>query len=735
MQKVSNEYVESMKQIGRNRGYIKVTLGIINSEAQENIKVADSSDLTYFSDETVLQGNPVTQVYATCEQNFSKVDGSMYFLPHESETATYYNNGLVSDDILGSITFDFNSNDVYDVAGFTIDFGDNYPVDFTISGGNESISFTNNDKRYFSTEQGLHDISSLTITATKMVGGRNRLRIYSLSMGVSNTFTNENTLSYSETSYVSPIADSLPSTDMSITVENYDQYYNPDNPNSILAFFEVGQEVKVQFGYDTEDDGNIEWLPETVTHLKTWAATDRDATFTATDVFDYMSGVYYGGKYYDDGITLYDLAEDVCEDAGIENYKIDSTLKLITVHNPLPAVAHTEALQIIANAGRCTLREDRDGKIYLESTFIPDCEVTSNGETDYSNVENIIKDTAKIAYAITSQDFSLLSDENLRFMGEVDSDAVGYISSAIADENGDFTTNPKITLTLEADYAPSELNIRFRNVAPKAFTIKVYANNVLLDTISVSDPDLAYTYDEGFDEFDKMEIEITQGHPNARVTIDKVIFGAPTDYTIERNMMHDSPTATRQEKIKSVVVSMFNYKDSAEDAKDLVTSVIKDAEAKQYTFTFNNPSYGFTASVTEGTANISIVSSSAYAITIALSSVSTTDVKVSISGYEYDIDEQLFTVEHNPSGAEKTWSNPLISDADHAALIEDWIAGYFLGDVEYEFSWRGDPRTDANDLFYLELKNGEKTTIRNYQNTLEFNGAWSGTMKARKVIL
>ena len=334
MQKVSPEYVESMKSIGRNRGYIKVTLGIINAEAQENLEVSDSTDLAYFSQNALIEGAEITQPYATCEQNWSKVDGSMYFLPANAQGTVFYNNGLVGESILSAISFDFGG-ETYDVAGFTIDFGDNYPIDFTISNGTDTITITDNDKRYFSTEQGIHDIQTLTITATRMLGGQDRLRIYSLSMGVSNTFTNENTLDYTETSYVSPIADTLPSTDVSIKVVNYDNYYNPDNPNSILAFFEVGQEVRVQFGYDTNDDGEIEWLPETVTHLKTWGATDSDATFTATDKFDYLQGVYYGGKYNSSGVTLYDLAVDVLSDAGITDYKLDTVLKQVSVVNPL----------------------------------------------------------------------------------------------------------------------------------------------------------------------------------------------------------------------------------------------------------------------------------------------------------------------------------------------------------------------------------------------------------------
>ena len=67
--------------------------------------------------------------------------------------------------------------------------------------------------------------------------------------------------------------------------------------------------------------------------------------------------------------------------------------------------------------------------------------------------------------------------------------------------------------------------------------------------------------------------------------------------------------------------------------------------------------------------------------------------------------------------------------------MEEWLSTYYLGDVDYEIAWRGDPRVEANDLFYLELKDREKALIRSYQNELEFNGAWSGALKARKVVV
>jgi len=732
MQKVSSDYVESMKSIGRNHGYIRITLGIVNSEAQENIRVSDETELVYFSDTIVEQGLEVTQPYVTCEENWSKVDGSMYFLPAESEGNVYYENGLVSKDLNGAIVFDFGG-EAYDVVGFTIDFGENYPVDFVISNGTDILEFENNDTRYFSTDRGLHNMSNLVILPTRMVNGDGRLRIYSLSMGVSNTFTNENTISYSETTYVSPIAETLPSTDVSFSVANYENYYNPDNPESVMAFFEVGQEVKVQFGYDTHDDGEIEWLPETVTHLKTWRATDSDASFTATDSFDNVQSTYYKGKYNSEGITLYDLAEEVFADAGIEDYTIDKVLNDIVVYNPLPPVPHTQALQIIANAGRCTLREDRTGKIFIEGTFIPDYSLTCNGETEYSRVANVGFNTPKRAYAIESQDFSLLSDDYMGYMGEVDLTQVGYTSSEISDGNGNFSTNPIVTLELETSYAPSGLNIQFRNVAPQEFTITTYLYGEQVDTFTVENPDYSYKFTDAFNEFDVMAIEFTKGHPNSRVTIDYIGFGSFADYTIERNQIKSSPVTTRIDKIKNIVVSSFNYKDSPDNIKSLVTTTITNATENNYTFHFSNPSYGFEVNVAEGTADTEIIESGCYEIIVRLSNIESTDVKLDIKGYEYDVDEQLINVTHNANGIEKSWSNPLISTVGHAELIESWLSDYYLGDVEYDITWRGDPRLDADDLINLELKTGKIANVRAYQNTLTFGGAWSGDIRAKTV--
>ena len=196
--------------------------------------------------------------------------------------------------------------------------------------------------------------------------------------------------------------------DVMIKVDNQDQYYDPDNPDSAIQYMEIGQEVKVQFGYDVTGQGNIEWLPEQTTYLSAWSANSREATFNATDRFTLLTGQYYKGQYYENGITLYDLALLVLADAGItdsSNYFLDDFLKNTVTHNPLPVATHAECLQIIANAGRCTLSVDRHNRLHIQSAITPTKTISSNGQLDYSNIGSVLHDDDG---ALTAKQYAML---------------------------------------------------------------------------------------------------------------------------------------------------------------------------------------------------------------------------------------------------------------------------------------------------------------------------------------
>lgn len=96
MQKVSNEYKASMKSSLRERSYMMISFGLVNQEAQANATVM-GNNFAYYSKQTGLFGQRKEDtVYATLEHDFTKVDGSMYFLPRENTSGNYYDTGLIS---------------------------------------------------------------------------------------------------------------------------------------------------------------------------------------------------------------------------------------------------------------------------------------------------------------------------------------------------------------------------------------------------------------------------------------------------------------------------------------------------------------------------------------------------------------------------------------------------------------------------------------------------------------
>lgn len=744
MQIASEAFDKAISKPNRNRGYVKVSIGVVNSNAQNNAEVT-SGNLAYFSEsKKPFDGYEVAKVYATAEEDFSKVDGTMYFLPGEDDGYTFYNNGIVTDKMADAIRIEFGNSTKFDIKGLTIDFGDAYPTKFIIESDGSERPYTN-DKRLFVTEDAFDEITFLAIKPLEMVNGQNRLRINRFTCGIANTFSNEKVQSCSTKEYVSPISETIPSMDTTLTIDNHDLYYSADNPESAIAYMEVGQEVKVTFGYDVTGNGDIEWLNETTTYLDSWKADDEKAEFTSTDRFYQLGDTYYGGTYNANGVTLYDLALDVLTDAGIEDermYAIDSYLKKIVVYNPMPTVTHAEALQIIANAGRCVLYEDRENKIHMKSSFVPDMVATSDDQTDYSNLDTVLGDSSKKAYAVTSEDFSML-DGSMYFIPEDSSkyfNDTGYISESVSDSSGGFATDPKITVTLESGFVAYGLVIKFRSVAPEEFQIVTYYEGDEKQNITVKNSGvLNYITEERFDTFDKLEITFTKNQPNSRIFIDNILIGDVTNYTIKRDMLSSTPSGERQQKVKNIVVTRTSYQESEEELKELTSedvNVSDLSDGDEYVIYLSTPSYGYSASAVENdNITIEIVESSSYYVKVKLTGITTeSTVNISISGYEYVATETYYKVQHNANGQEISWSNPLISTVEHARDLEEWLATYYLGDVDYELSLiQGDPRIEANDLFYLELKNRENALIRAYENGLEFNGAWKGTIKARKV--
>lgn len=738
MQTVSREYKRSMKEKLRNRSYIRVTIGVINQEAQSSAYVPRPENYTYYSNlKWPLDNYQVQELYATCDQDYTAVDGSMYFLPR-ARADVVLNQGIVSEDLPGSIEIQFPIR--YDIKGLTVEFGRAYPVDFRIESDNKTVEIAGNATGHFVTEEIFEGATFLRFVPASMANGQSRFRIHQLTMGIGIYFDNRKILSATKKEHISPVMEELPALDFDMTIDNKDRAYDVENEESTVNFLETGQEVKVLYGQEL-DNGTVEWLPGATVYLREWSADDEEMSFTATDRFESMDGTYYKGEYRSEGISLYDLAVDVLKDAGVDSrtYWLDNYLKDVSVCNPMPVVSHKEALQLIANAGRCILYQDRSGNIFMKSSFVPDMEAASDNEVYFSHAGAVLDKKAKQSYAMTARDYTDVQPTQYFLPRQETGKAylnTGYISEAVAGADGTFAVNPAVEISLEARYKCFGLTLKFGRNNPDTVIFHASLAGEPREDYMVSGLTAMTVISHEFPEFDRLVLEFTKGCPYNRVILNNIIFGDSTDYMLEYgHELTKTPKGTQLPKVRELHVVRTFY-DQGVEVKELAKETVTVSAAdNRYTIYFSAPSYDLSCTVTEPQAGQTavIVDSSNYYATVELTGV-TGACEVLITGREYIVTQARVSRRLNPTGRLEQWENPLVSDVVHAADLADWVGDYMRADREYDLQYRGEPRIDANDIAFLENKYVPGLLLRVYDHTLKFNGALSGTIKARREI-
>lgn len=574
MQYTSQAYKTEQKQPLRNEQYVYVSLGVISQEAQTNA-VANGT-FTDYTDTTSVFLNPTFEgYYATVEENQAKASDTMFFMPRDRSAYAAYQ-GLVTEHPLDTITFTFGDYTNLNIKGLTIDFGDYYPTHFSVTNGTNYYEYYNGERGIWKTEDEFLNTSYLTITPIEMVGGQQRLRILGISFGFGLFFDNSSLISTSWVSEVAHLSDMLPTKTFSFTVDNLSRQFSADNPHSYLSFLQEQQEVTFEYGRKL-DDGSIFKIPGGKLSLKSWSSNDTQAKFEAVGFLDYSTGKYKKGQYYKNGISLYDLAVDVCEDAGYENYQIDSYLKRIITHNPLPIETHKNLLQLIANASMAIIRESRKGQLEIRTSFMPDVDsVTTNGETSYSNGNNIVTNEMVVDYATIETDYTY-SDGHQYFIPRNGSflESTGYVSSAVSGNDGTFTTNPIVTVQWEAAWTFYDLLLQFKDVAPQEFIVRTYKDNSLIDEFTVNENvDLYTTVRHEFIGIDKLSLEFVKTNPGQRIHLSHLEGGSSIDYTLEYSDMTATPTAKRTETLKNlgVAYTKFSYSDVGKELSTVDTT-------------------------------------------------------------------------------------------------------------------------------------------------------------------
>lgn len=724
-------YKQQMRKPFRNPTYAEVSIGAINQLAQQNASIP--SETLYLSNNQMLFDNYIPEIeYETMERDFFQATGGMAF-PERPEAVTYlFNQGAISAGILGAIEFAFDTT--YDIKGLTIDFGRNYPVDFSVSNGTVSYVYTENAKSEWTTSDIFDGSSRLLITPTRMRSGEERLRIRKIYFGIGLMFYGKKLQSVKKKENVSLITEELPSMDLSVQIDNRDAAWDVNNPVSSINYLESGQKVVVRYGYQM-DNGSVDWKLGGTCQLRSWKANGEQMSFDAEDRLADLAETYYGGRYYPDGVTLYALAVDVLADAKVDTreYVLDEYLKQVTVYNPLPAVSHAKCLQIIANAGRCKLYVTRDGKIAIEAAFYlelsPDrMEISSDDAAGFSDLRAVLNGETVYEYGMMTRDY-FKTDGSMYFLPRTGAPySAGFVSQEISGANEHFSHNPKIRIKLEAAGKFFSCGMNFYGNPPRQATLRSYHQGVVKEAHTVSDLQVETRIEHEFPLMDELEIEFLSAPGNNRVCLEFFSFGEQTDYIFDRLSTNGSVTGEKTEKVKDVQIIKTAYAQGVELQN--IASVTADFTGlDRYTFYFSQASHGVKATL-DGTTNLVVMDSGAYYATIDVSAYSGSH-KVELSGYSYVQDQTVHTKVINTTGETKKWENPLVSEDAHAVLLGDWIGRYYGNNIRYAIPCRGEPRINAGDLAYLDndLISGLMVQIEEY--VLNFGNGLSGSVKAR----
>lgn len=738
MQKVSKAYKESMKSSLRERAYIMLSFGLVNQEAQAKAKIS-SGDFAYYSNKDNIFGeHDDSTVYATLEENFTKVDGSMFFLPRQTPNGSYYDTGVISKNLVSEavceLTISLNTIAI-DFKGLTINFGENYPVDFDVIGSTgQTIEFRGNDKAEWSTEETLENTTYIKLRFYTMKNPQSRLRIYFIRFGYGLVYYNDSVMDSRLESYISPIGADVPQIDFSVQLKNYDHYFNVDNPKSAINYLETGQEMDILYGYQLPDSDEIEWIQGNHLLCSEWESDDNTATIRCQDIFRNMDSEYVKGLYSQTGKSYYALAQEILQDAGVTKYYLDPRLKRLFTNNPIPRVQHKEALQIIANACRCSLAQTRYGDIQIKSSFMPSASVSTNGETSFSKAENILAETEKDEYATLAQDYTPV-DGSMFFIPRNGSPTVntGYVSQQISGANGKFTSNPIITISMEAIRAYFSMELVFGTSIPAAFTIRTYNGGELVNEFPIGADEISRrtVIIRDFDDFEVMKIEFTQTEtPYNRIVLNRFSLSNVANFTMTRKDMTSSPKAIKQELIKEVIVPCYTYQPGTRE-ENLVNEDVVITAGQVETYYMQDPSYGYRPKLNEQEGLADVVDWGNYYVTLKYKVSG--EYRLEVQGYRYRIVERYATKTLHARGKTIKWANPLISDMTMANDLAEWLADYYTAGIEYEYNTRGNPEIDPTDIVFQENEFHEGMKVNIYRHTINFRQSFSGRVTARRI--
>lgn len=355
------------------RADVSFTFGVVAPTAAETAQPSSTlqSEVSQI-EQTITPIREMSGKYTSLETNMWVLDGTMEVYPGEQ---TGWQSEYMSDD---NKTFSFNPwlefefSESQNSYGFTLIFDDtqpfNYPTQIITTAYAEDGSLLGTLTTY---PDGYRHVINLPIQLYRRVrfefAGTNiphrRVRVCSAVFGIEYIYDKSNIVSVDVRQSISPWAESLPSAEFQVTIDNSSRIYNMVNPDGLYEYLQEGQFMDWQIIINEE--------PVKMGRQYFTSAQSEDGGLTASITFNdlliALDNIEYNKGKAETMLTLSELVEDILLSTGTGISAVfEGQLGQSLIWQSIPRKTSVrEALRLCAQAAMCTCYLDRNNQIHF----------------------------------------------------------------------------------------------------------------------------------------------------------------------------------------------------------------------------------------------------------------------------------------------------------------------------------------------------------------------------------
>lgn len=364
---------------------VKINYGIIDQTIEDDTITDASSENSEFSDVQNTIGVSTTKTkIAYLEKDYFELSGEHVFPEEDTEYNVGWESASLSD-VSGNISeyIEYVFANTHDSYGIQITFPDDCAPDtFKIAYYNGSSlvgdekTVTGNTLQVYSNYDVRLQWNRVRITFTK-INPQQRARLWQVVLGINDLYDEDMLISVSASNTTDLAGDYDDCGEFSFQFFNdgrFDIRTINDLPIGLQEGLKVtvlvkprGRDAYVVYGNYYSESTNVEENGRIIT------VSGYDELYRLNDT------TFRKGIVYPNGRSLYDWAQEVADDAGID-IEIDDAFKSIMSSGYITEVPHREALRLIAEAGCGILLVGSDGKIQLKKHTPKNSGVISNDE-------------------------------------------------------------------------------------------------------------------------------------------------------------------------------------------------------------------------------------------------------------------------------------------------------------------------------------------------------------------